>query len=60
MKKSRNVTGLGKLLFYVRMSLACAWRYKSPSVLLKASRFTSIFFKHKLVKLASGGAILFC
>ena len=54
MKKSRNITGLVKLLFYARMSLACAWRYKSPSVLLKASRFTSIFFKHKLVKLASG------
>ena len=36
------------------MSLACAWRYKSPSALLKASRFTSIFFRHKLVKMASG------
>ena len=54
MKKSRNITGLGKLLFYARMSLACAWRYKSPSALLKASRFTSIFFRHKLVKMASG------
>ena len=54
MKKSRNITGLGKLLFYVRMSLVCAWRYKSPSVLLRASRFTAIFFKHKLVKMASG------
>ena len=54
MKKSRNITGLGKLLFYARMSLACVWRYKSPSALLKASRFTSIFFRHKLVKMASG------
>ena len=54
MKRSRNVTGLGKLLFYARMSLACAWRYRSPSTLWKASRFTGVFFRHKLVKLASG------
>lgn len=54
MKRSRNITGLGKLLFYVRMSLACAWRYKSPAALLKASRFTRIFFRHKLVKMANG------
>ncbi len=54
MKKSRNITGFAKLIFYLRMSLACAWRYKSPSVLLKAARFTSIFFRHKLVKMAGG------
>ena len=54
MKKSKFITGIGKLLFYVRMSLACAWRYRSVSVLMKASRFTRIFFKHKLVKLPSG------
>ena len=54
MKKSKFITGIWKLLFYVRMSLACAWRYHSVSVLMKASRFTSIFFKHKLVKLPSG------
>ena len=46
MKKSRNITGFAKLIFYLRMSLACAWRYKSPSVLLKAALFTSIFFRH--------------
>ena len=41
-------------MFYARMSLACAWRYHSFSVLMKASKFTGIFFKHKLVKLPSG------
>ena len=54
MSASRFITGLSKLLFYVRMSLVCAWRYRSISVLLKASKFTGIFFKHKLVKLPSG------
>ena len=54
MKTSRFITGFGKLLFYMRMSLACAWRYRSVSVLLKASKFTGIFFKHKLVRLPSG------
>ena len=54
MKKSKFITGIGKAFFYLRMSLACAWRYRSIPVLLKASRFTRIFFKHKLVKLPSG------
>ncbi|MCQ2403513.1 MAG: radical SAM protein [Lentisphaeria bacterium] len=54
MKKSRFITGLQKVFFYIRMSLVCAWRYRSVGVLLKASKFTSIFFKHKLVKLPSG------
>ena len=54
MKRSKFITGLAKLLFYARMSLVCAWRYHSFSVLWKASKFTSIFFKHKLVRLPSG------
>ncbi|MBQ7179568.1 MAG: radical SAM protein, partial [Victivallales bacterium] len=54
MKKSKFITGLAKLLFYARMSIVCALRYHSFSVLWKASKFTSIFFKHKLVRLPSG------
>ena len=54
MKRSRFITGFWKAMFYARMSLACAWRYHSLSVLMKASKFTGIFFKHKLVKLPSG------
>ena len=51
---SRFVTGLAKLLFYARMSLVCAWRYRSPAVLRKAAKFTSVFFQHKLLRLPSG------
>ncbi len=54
MKKSKFITGLGKVLFYMRMSLACAWRFRSIPVLLKASKFTKIFFQHKLLRLPSG------
>ena len=54
MKKSRCVTGLAKLFFYLRMSLACAWRFRSPRVLLCASKFTGIFFRHRLLRLPSG------
>lgn len=54
MKKSRFVTGLPKLLFYLRMSLACAWRFRSFRVLSRAAKFTGIFFKHKLLRLPSG------
>ena len=39
MKKSKNITGFRKLLFYVRMSFACAWRYwRHPAALMKASQ----------------------
>ena len=55
MKKNENITGFRKLLFYVRMSLACARRYwRHPAALLKASQLTRIFFRHKLKRLASG------
>ncbi len=55
MKKSENITGLRKLAFYVRMSLECALRYwRHPSALVKASRLTRIFYRHKLKRLASG------
>ena len=55
MKRNENITGLRKFLFYVRMSLACAWRYwRHPAALVKASQLTRIFFKHKLKRLASG------
>ena len=55
MKRNENITGFRKFLFYVRMSLACAWRYRRhPSALMKASQLTRIFFKHKLKRLASG------
>ena len=55
MKRNENITGFRKFLFYVRMSLACAWRYwRYPAVLMKASQLTRIFFKHKLKRLASG------
>lgn len=55
MKRNENITGLGKLLFYARMSLACAWRYwRSPGALVKASQLTRIFYRHKLKRLASG------
>jgi len=54
MKKSRFITGLPKLLFYLRMSLVCAWKFHSVPVLWKAAKFTGVFFQHKLLKLASG------
>lgn len=54
MKKSRCVTGFAKLFFYLRMSLACAWRFRSPRVLARASKFTGIFFRHRLLRLPSG------
>ena len=55
MKRNENITGFRKFLFYVRMSLACAWRYwRHPAALMKASQLTRIFFKHKLKRLASG------
>lgn len=54
MKKSRFITGLPKVLFYLRMSLGCAWRFRSISVLTKAAKFTGIFFKHKLLKRPDG------
>ena len=55
MKRNENITGLGKLLFYVRMSLACTCRYwNRPSALMKASQLTRIFYRHKLKRLASG------
>ena len=62
---SRFVTGLPKLLFYVRMSVGCAW-YFLPKMrrlgglgayvrlLAKASKFTKIFFVHKLLRLPDG------
>ena len=56
MKRNENITGVRKFLFYVRMSLACAWRYwRHPAALMKASQLTRIFFKHKLKRLVSGG-----
>ena len=55
MKRNENITGFRKFLLYVRMSLACAWRYwRHPAALMKASQLTRIFFKHKLKRLASG------
>ncbi len=54
MKKNKFVTGLPKLLFYARMSLACAFRFRSFRVLSKAAVFTGVFFRHKLLKLESG------
>jgi len=54
MKKSKFITGLPKLLFYLRMSLGCAWRFRSIRALSKAAKFTGIFFRHKLLKLPSG------
>ncbi len=54
MKKSKFITGFPKVLFYLRMSLACAWRFRSVPVLRKAAKFTGIFFQHKLLKLESG------
>ncbi|MCR5414888.1 MAG: hypothetical protein K6F50_09235, partial [Kiritimatiellae bacterium] len=55
MKRNENITGIRKLLFYARMSLACAWRYwRHPSALMKASELTRIFFRHKLKRLSSG------
>lgn len=55
MKRNENITGFRKFLFYVRMSLACAWRYwRHPAALMKASQLTRIFFKHKLKRLATG------
>ena len=54
MKKSKFITGFSKLLFYVRMSLVCAWRFRSIPVLWKAGKFTGVFFKHKLLKLGTG------
>lgn len=53
-KSSRFITGSGKLLFYCRMSLVCAWRFRSLPVLWKAAKFTGVFFKHKLLRLPSG------
>ena len=55
MKRNENITGFRKFLFYVRMSLACAWRYwRHSAALMKASQLTRIFYKHKLKRLASG------
>lgn len=54
MKKNRFITGFGKMMFYLRMSLVCAWRFRSLPVLRKAAKFTGIFFRHKLLKLSSG------
>lgn len=54
MKKSKFITGIPKAWFYLRMSLACAWRFRSFRVLRKAAKFTGIFFKHKLLRLPSG------
>ncbi len=64
MKKSRFITGLPKVLFYARMSLGCAWRFRSEirrlglagysGMLMRASKFTRIFFRHKLLRLPSG------
>ena len=54
MKKSRFITGFGKVWFYLRMSLSCACRFHSLKVLWKAGKFTGIFFKHKLLRLPSG------
>ncbi len=54
MRKNRFVTGLPKLLFYLRMSLGCAWRFRSPRILSKAAIFTRIFFQHKLLRLSTG------
>jgi MoaA/NifB/PqqE/SkfB family radical SAM enzyme len=54
MKKSKFITGIPKALFYLRMSLVCAWRFRSFRVLRKAAEFTGIFFKHKLLRLPSG------
>lgn len=54
MKRSKFITGFPKLLFYARMSLVCAWRFHSISVLVKAAKFTKIFYKHKLLRLPSG------
>ena len=43
------------MLFYARMSLACAWRHwNRPAALMKASQLTRIFYRHKLKRLASG------
>ena len=62
---SRFVTGLPKLLFYARMSLGCAW-YFLPKMrqigglgayvrlLCRASKFTKVFFVHKLLRLPDG------
>ena len=54
MKKSRSITGIAKAFFYLRMSLACAMKFRSLPLLLKAGRFTAVFFKHKLLRLPSG------
>lgn len=55
MNRNKNITGLGKFSFYVRMSLDCAVRYwRNPSALWKASQLTRIFYRHKLKRLASG------
>lgn len=54
MKKSRFITGFGKVWFYWCMALRCAWRFRSLKVLWKAGKFTGIFFKHKLLRLPSG------
>ncbi len=55
MKRNRNITGIEKAAFYLRMSLACAWRHwRHPLALLRASLLTRIFFRHKLKRLASG------
>lgn len=55
MKKSKRfVTGAGKLLFYAKMSLVCAWRFRSLPVLWKAGKFTGVFFRHKLLRLPTG------
>lgn len=54
LEEKRFVTGLEKLLFYCRMSLGCALKFRSIPLIWKAGKFTKVFFCHKLLQLPTG------
>lgn len=65
MKKSKQVSGLRKLLFYLRMSIGTALHYLPRMrrigglgvclrMLRTSGKFTSVFFRHKLLHLPDG------
>lgn len=53
-QKRRFITGSEKFFFYVKMSLRCALKIRSLPALLKAGKFTRIFYCHKLLQMPTG------
>lgn len=54
MKRNKFLTGAEKAALYLRISLDCAWRLKSPRTLFRAAGFTKVFFRHKVRRLPGG------